>query len=252
MAMQDVETTSSGTTVTDYTLGARGVDAVSKTDSSGTSVGYPLYDGHGNRVATLTKSGSSFALGDLRSYDAWGNVASGSQTGRPRGRYVANLGHVQDDESGLVYMRARYYEPVSGRFVSEDTARDGANWFVYCVNDPVNFSDATGKSASALMQALDWLAILLTAGERTADGLGLNKQFQAFLGVLAGVTDTIALGCKVIQAAALAERRSAGLAFAAIQGVMLLQTIAVLYTVQNIRWWIELNSDSDAETPSWY
>jgi hypothetical protein len=84
-AMQDVETTSSGTTVTDYALGARGIDAVSRTDSSGTSVGYPLYDGHGNRVATLTKSGSSFALGDLRGYDAWGNVASGSATGRPRG-----------------------------------------------------------------------------------------------------------------------------------------------------------------------
>jgi RHS repeat-associated protein len=157
MAVQDLEATSTGTTVSDYALGARGIDAVSKTDSSGTSVGYPLYDGHGNRVATLTKSGGSFSLGDLRSYDAWGNVLTGGGTGRPRGRYVANLGHVQDDESGLVYMRARYYEPGSGRFLSEDPARQGANWFVYCGNDPVNCFDASGKTLDTFYSGM-WLA----------------------------------------------------------------------------------------------
>ncbi len=41
--------------------------------------------------------------------------------GDPKLRYCANLGHNQDDESGLIYMRARYYEPASGRFVSEDS-----------------------------------------------------------------------------------------------------------------------------------
>jgi uncharacterized protein RhaS with RHS repeats len=42
-------------------------------------------------------------------------------------------------------MRARYYEPSSGRFVSEDPARDGANWLSYCGGDPVNKVDANGK-----------------------------------------------------------------------------------------------------------
>jgi hypothetical protein len=56
------------------------VDAVSRTDSTGATVGYPLYDAHGNRTATLTKSGSSFGLVDVRSYDAWGNVRYGSGT----------------------------------------------------------------------------------------------------------------------------------------------------------------------------
>gem|GEM_PF-6689855 len=37
--------------------------------------------------------------------------------------YCANLGHKQDDESGLIYIRARYYEPGSGRFISQDTYR---------------------------------------------------------------------------------------------------------------------------------
>jgi hypothetical protein len=52
---------------------------------------------------------------------------------------------VQDDESGLTYMRARYYEPWTGRFVSEDPSMDGYNWYRYCENDPVNRADANGK-----------------------------------------------------------------------------------------------------------
>lgn len=91
------------------------------------TIGYPLYDAHGNNVATLTKAGTNAwsIAGTLRAYDAWGNVVAGGALGDPSGRYCANLGHVQDDESGLVYMRARYYEPGTGRFISEDPAMDG-------------------------------------------------------------------------------------------------------------------------------
>jgi hypothetical protein len=43
-------------------------------------------------------------------------------------------------------MRARYYEPWTGRFISEDPAMDGQNWFAYCSNDPVNRHDPSGNS----------------------------------------------------------------------------------------------------------
>ena len=62
-----------------------------------------------------------------------------------RAAIVQNLGHKQDDESGLTYMRARFYEPGSGRFVSEDPSRKGANWYVYCSSDPVNYGDYSGR-----------------------------------------------------------------------------------------------------------
>ena len=110
------------------TLGARGTEMIERVTSSGTQARFPLYDAHGNSVATLGRSGSSWTLGDERSYDAWGRVRQGAQAGVPSSRYCASLGHVQDDESGLVYMRARYYEPGTGRFVSQDIARDGWNW----------------------------------------------------------------------------------------------------------------------------
>lgn len=91
-----------------------------------------------------SKAGSGWSVGNEPSFDAWGNVRSGS--GVNAGRYCANLGHKQDDESGLTYMRARYYEGASGRFVSEDQGRQGHNWFVYCGNNPISRCDYTGRS----------------------------------------------------------------------------------------------------------
>ena len=76
-------------------------------------------------VATLSKVGSTFQLSNQRSYDAWGAIRLGATAGDPKDRYCANLGHKQDDESGLVYMRARYYEPTSGRFISQDPSVGG-------------------------------------------------------------------------------------------------------------------------------
>jgi hypothetical protein len=58
-------------------------------------------------------------------------------------------------------MRARYYEPGTGRFVSEDRARDGTNWFSYCGNVPIVFVDESGHWFSSdtvldtLMNAFD-------------------------------------------------------------------------------------------------
>ena len=109
----------------------------------------PIFDGHGNMVATLTKNGTGCSIGDGRAYDAWGNILSGAGSGDPKGRYCANLGHKQDDESGLIYMRARYYGATSGRFVSEDPDRHGLNVFLYCGNEPLGRADGSGR---------DWLA----------------------------------------------------------------------------------------------
>ncbi|MCI8485337.1 MAG: hypothetical protein HFH41_13515, partial [Lachnospiraceae bacterium] len=49
-----------------------------------------------------------------------------------------------DVETGLYYLRARYYDPELGRFLTEDPAQDGLNWFVYCGNNPVMFVDPWG------------------------------------------------------------------------------------------------------------
>jgi RHS repeat-associated protein len=115
------------------------------TPASGNTVSYPLYEAHGNNVGLLGRNGSSFLVSNEKSYDAWGGLRTGTNA-NGKAAFCANLGHKQDDESGLVYMRARYYEPTSGRFVSEDSARQGNGWFSYCRNNPLNAVDMTGRS----------------------------------------------------------------------------------------------------------
>jgi len=95
MGMQDVEVKPGVLNITNYGLGARGVDI----GSTNGDVWYPVYDGHGNMVATLSKSGSGYNVSNRRSYDPWGNLRLGSIYTEPTVRYCANLGHKPDDES---------------------------------------------------------------------------------------------------------------------------------------------------------
>ena len=51
-----------------------------------------------------------------------------------------------DAQTGLYYVRARWYDPFLGRFMSEDPIglEGGINQYAYALNDPVNLSDPTG------------------------------------------------------------------------------------------------------------
>ncbi len=44
----------------------------------------------------------------------------------------------------MYYLHNRYYDPQVGRFISEDPAKDGTNWYAYCNGDSVNYVDPTG------------------------------------------------------------------------------------------------------------
>ena len=72
-------------------------------------------------------------------------------------------GYYYDEETGLYYLNARYYDPETGRFISADTSVStgqgfvGNNMFAYCVNNPVNYYDPTGDIALESM-------IILTIG----------------------------------------------------------------------------------------
>lgn len=84
-----------------------------------------------------------------RSFDVYGGVRStwsASGESPTRNRFCGSLGHVQDDENGgLIYMRARYMDPVTGRFISEDSGHNGGNWYAYCDGNPSNKVDSDGK-----------------------------------------------------------------------------------------------------------
>jgi RHS repeat-associated protein len=53
-------------------------------------------------------------------------------------------GKEPDSETGLYYFNSRWYDPHTGRFITEDPARDGANWYTYVLNNPLKYTDPTG------------------------------------------------------------------------------------------------------------
>ena len=52
-------------------------------------------------------------------------------------------GYVFDEETGLYYLRSRYYNPGWGRFVNADALID-QNLYSYCKNSPIQFHDPSG------------------------------------------------------------------------------------------------------------
>jgi hypothetical protein len=50
----------------------------------------------------------------------------------------------EKSREGTYYFNARWYDPEMGRFVSEDPVRDGSNWYGYCLNNPMKFTDPWG------------------------------------------------------------------------------------------------------------
>ncbi len=64
----------------------------------------------------------------------------------PSKTIFAYTGKPLDPTTGLYYYLARFYDPVLGRFLSEDPAQDGTNYYAYTDNNPINFNDPSGLS----------------------------------------------------------------------------------------------------------
>ncbi len=86
-------------------------------------------------------------FGGVKVADGAGNALPNSQIDNP----FLFAGQWRDDETGLCYMRHRYYSASLGRFTSRDPLEyvDGLNAYAYAMSNPVNFSDPLGLSTSA-------------------------------------------------------------------------------------------------------
>ncbi|MCC6446953.1 MAG: RHS repeat-associated core domain-containing protein [Armatimonadetes bacterium] len=103
-----------------------------------------VFDGLGSVVATVSDNG---VVQSTKQYDGYGAVRASSGGTPSKHKYVGNLGHTSEDETGLIYMRARYMDPVTGRFESEDPAKDGVNWYIYVRANPICNRDENGKES---------------------------------------------------------------------------------------------------------
>lgn len=86
-------------------------------------------------------SDTAGTLSGATDFTAFGELVSGNLSS------FGYAGEYHDTESGYIYLRNRYYDPSIGRFITEDPAKDGTNWYVYCGNNPILFIDPTGNES---------------------------------------------------------------------------------------------------------
>ena len=67
-----------------------------------------------------------------------------------------------------VSMRARYYESATGRFLSEDPARDGVNWYLYAGGNPIVLVDSLGLFPVTDLMLASLFGELLERGDAAA------------------------------------------------------------------------------------
>jgi RHS repeat-associated protein len=84
------------------------------------------------------------------SYDSFGKQTSTSGSISNPFQYTARE---FDSETGLYYYRARYYDPNSGRFLSEDPVRT-VNLYEYVKSNPTNLSDPFGREPTIPWDAM--------------------------------------------------------------------------------------------------
>jgi len=139
-----LEADGSGTPLVSYVLG--GTELL--TQNRGGTVSYYLHDGQGSIRALADVNGN---VTDFYSYTAFGDLLVHQGITENPYQYT---GQQFNELTGLYNLRARYYEPLNGRFLNRDThpadLQDPLelNRYPYVGNDPINLVDTTGYQAT--------------------------------------------------------------------------------------------------------
>jgi RHS repeat-associated protein len=130
------ELNGAGAVTAQYAQGA-GIDEPLAASLGGTLAFYEA-DGLGS-VTSLTDGTGSAVSAYTR--DSFGKAVSTADT---LGNRFRHTGREWDEETGLYYYRARYYDPSTGRFLSVDPILSEVNFHAYVTNNPATFIDPFG------------------------------------------------------------------------------------------------------------
>jgi RHS repeat-associated protein len=139
-----------------------GINAIEQIDNSGNVLARYAQGGLIDEPVSVLQAGTTSyyqtdALGSITSlstaaatlantytYDSFGNLTNSTGALKNTFQYT---GREFDSETGLNYNRARYYNPIAGRFISEDAlgfGGSGSNFYPYVRNDPADLIDPLG------------------------------------------------------------------------------------------------------------
>ena len=168
-----------------------------------------LYFHHDQLGSTRALTDANGAVQASYQYDPYGSVVQTSGTVANPLRYA---GQYQDQETGLYYLRARYYDPTTGQFLSRDPlAAQTRSPYGYAFDNPLNATDPNGLDCGFFSWACDawstttnwfghnWEGVLTGVGIglgvlSLATGVGalLLPEEAAFLGLSASGLGTVA------------------------------------------------------------
>ncbi len=132
-----------------------------------TDILYAVTNTRGDVIELRSGSG---AVNTVYTYDSWGKIisitnASGTalaSTNLGVQNSIRYRGYVYDTETGLYYLKSRYYDPETGRFLNaDDVDFIGAsgtvlsyNAFAYCENNAIGNADYSGNNGLSILVAL--------------------------------------------------------------------------------------------------
>lgn len=142
---------------------------------------YPHTDSLNGSIRALTDEAGKIV--GIQEFDAFGQVliSQGATSSEPFPTSFGYRAEQHDKSTGLVYMHDRWYDPSTGRFISQDTY-DGnparpitLNKYVYADSDPVNKFDPTGRFSLSEMSVADVVQGILSRNQQVIQAMGGRK-----------------------------------------------------------------------------
>ena len=174
-------------------------------------------DLQGNIIALIDNNGNTVVE---YKYDAWGNhkVVDANGNEITSSNHLGNLnpfryrGYYYDVETGLYFLKSRYYDPEVGRFLNMDAIQyadpesvNGLNLYAYCGDNPVMGYDPEGTwswsgfwnvIAAVAVVVVVTAAVALTAGA-AAVAVGASTAVATAVTVGAAVGGTVVGGIEI-------------------------------------------------------
>ncbi|PJZ25419.1 type IV secretion protein Rhs [Leptospira hartskeerlii] len=201
-------------------------------------------DGNGNRIAGGDQGGASHI-----SYKPYGEIQRNDSSGPDVFRYKYN-GQEEDKETGLYYFKARYYDPLIGRFLQADSVMDttrpmGMDLYMYTEGNPIRYTDPSGNSILSSFLERNGLGFLnfnlslstffsnalYVSSQRWSDagaGIAMALNPMGVIGTALGAGAVASMGVATAAATGLALALGAGMGASAVATILAMNSVGLM------------------------